>query len=49
LGLKVTGTLGVLEEADKRGLLDIRKAIERLRATTFKASDSILKQFIDLP
>jgi len=49
LGLKVTGTLGVLEEADKRGLLHIREAIELLRATSFKVSDSVLKQFVDIP
>jgi predicted nucleic acid-binding protein len=49
LGLKVTGTLGVLEEADKRGLLHIREAIELLRATSFKVADSVLKQFVDIP
>lgn len=46
LGLRITGTLAILEEADKRGLLDLRQAIERLRRTTFKVSDVVLKQFL---
>jgi predicted nucleic acid-binding protein len=46
LGLQVTGTLGILLTAHKRGLLDMRVAIERLRATTFKASDALLHEFL---
>ena len=48
MGLQIIGTLGVLLEAHNRNLLDLRVAIERLRLTTFKASDSLLQKFIDL-
>jgi predicted nucleic acid-binding protein len=48
MGLQIIGTLGVLLEAHKRSLLDLRVAIDRLRLTTFKASDSLLQKFIDL-
>jgi predicted nucleic acid-binding protein len=48
MGLQIIGTLGVLLEAHKRNLLDLHVAIDRLRLTTFKASDSLLQKFIDL-
>jgi predicted nucleic acid-binding protein len=41
-GLRVTGTLGVLDLAAARGLLDFKQAIERLRATTFRFPEAIL-------
>ena len=34
-GLAVTGTLGVLDLAARRGLIDLAAAFERLKATTF--------------
>src|SRR5437870_3584311 len=37
-GLEVVGTLGVLEEAAKRGLIDIEQKIKDLKGTTFRAS-----------
>ena len=45
-GIKVTGTLGILEEAARLGLLDLNIAIERLRSTNFKASDAFLREFV---
>jgi len=41
--LPVIGTLGVLEEAADRGLLDLQSAIERLVKTSFHVSPEILK------
>jgi hypothetical protein len=35
-GLRVTGTLGVLDLAGTRELLDFKQAIESLRSTTFR-------------
>jgi predicted nucleic acid-binding protein len=48
LGIRVTGTLGILEEAHNRGLLDLRTAIDRLRATSFNATDALLKRFTEM-
>ena len=48
LGLEVIGTLGILYRAHERGLLNLHEAIERLRATSFKVSDALLRRFIDL-
>jgi predicted nucleic acid-binding protein len=48
LGLQITGTLGVLLIAHHRGLLDIRESIGHLRATTFKATDSLIEEFLKL-
>lgn len=44
-GLAVSGTLGVLDLADRRGLARLAEAIERLKATNFRASPRVLKQF----
>lgn len=41
--LRVTGTLGVLDEAAARGLIDLSKAINRLEQTSFRASPEILR------
>ena len=45
LGLRVAGTLGILEEADSRGLLDLQTELAKLLATNFKASDELLREF----
>jgi predicted nucleic acid-binding protein len=37
LGLRTTGTLGVLMLASSKGLLDLREAVERLSRTNFRA------------
>jgi predicted nucleic acid-binding protein len=48
-GLRVTGTLGVLDIAAERGLVDFAQAINRLRRTTFRIPgallDSLLKKY----
>ena len=41
-GLFVTGTLGVLEIAAERGLLDLVPALAALKQTTFRVSDQVL-------
>ncbi len=42
--LSVIGTIGILERAARRGLLDLRQAVERIRGTNFRVSDEILDQ-----
>jgi predicted nucleic acid-binding protein len=44
-GLAVAGTLGVLDLADRRGLARLADAIDRLKATNFRASLRVLKHF----
>ena len=41
-GIVVTGTLGILDIAAGRGLIDIAKAIEALRATNFHMRQSLI-------
>jgi predicted nucleic acid-binding protein len=46
-GLRIIGTLGVLREAHRAGLLDLPTAIDRLKATTFHASPQVLQAILD--
>jgi predicted nucleic acid-binding protein len=46
-GLRITGTLGVLGEAAARGLVDLAKAIDQLRKTSFRYSPALLKATLD--
>src|SRR5262249_54027531 len=41
-GLAVTGTLGVLELAARRGLIDLGSALSRLKATNFRYPPEIM-------
>lgn len=43
-GILIIGTLGILEEADKRGLLEFLEAEKKLRATNFRLNDGVLAQ-----
>jgi predicted nucleic acid-binding protein len=44
-GLRVAGTLGILEEGGARNLLDYRKAIDRLvKETSFYVTDDVLRE-----
>lgn len=47
MGLRVTGLLGVLDEAAKRGLLDRKVTASRLQATSFRVSPRLLRWFAD--
>ncbi len=42
-GLRVAGTLAVLDEAGRRGLLDFKVALEHLRQTSFRLSPTLLR------
>jgi predicted nucleic acid-binding protein len=41
-GLTVTGTLGILQRADAKGLIDINTALDRLHQTTFRAAPALI-------
>jgi predicted nucleic acid-binding protein len=41
-GLRVTGTLGVLDLAAERGLINFAQAVKRLRRTTFRIPEALL-------
>jgi predicted nucleic acid-binding protein len=45
--LRITGTLGVLNDAASRGWVNLPSAFQRLRQTTFRASPSLLQSFLD--
>ena len=40
--LRVTGTLGVLDLAAQRGLVNFAQAVNRLRRTTFRIPEGLL-------
>jgi predicted nucleic acid-binding protein len=45
-GLRVTGTLGVLDLAAERGLVDFADALQRLQRTTFHRPEALLKALL---
>lgn len=45
-GLSITGLIGVLAMAIEKSLVDPDAAVERLRATTFRASDQLLASLL---
>jgi predicted nucleic acid-binding protein len=45
-GLAVTGTLGVLDLAARRGLLDLATAIARLKATSFRYPPELIEALL---
>jgi predicted nucleic acid-binding protein len=46
LGLQVTGTLGVLDRAAEKDLVDLRDALQRLRSTSFRVSPVLLDRML---
>jgi predicted nucleic acid-binding protein len=44
-GLRIAGTLNIIEEAAARGLLDFEQTVARLRATNFRVRNSVLDEF----
>lgn len=46
LGLIVTGTLGVLDRAAERGLIELAPAIARLRQTNFRIDPVLLERLV---
>lgn len=49
LGIVVTGTLGVLDLAARRGLVDLEDALKRLERTTFRATRRLLRRIQEKP
>lgn len=45
-GLRISGLLGILDEAASRGLLDLSGAIERLQHTNFRIAPYILRTLL---
>jgi predicted nucleic acid-binding protein len=45
-GLRCIGTLRILAEGAKRGQIDLRVAIERLRRTTFRVHPALLERVL---
>lgn len=46
-GLRIVGTLGILERAHQVGLIDLKLAIDRIRDTDFHVTDRLLESVID--
>jgi predicted nucleic acid-binding protein len=46
-GLDVTGTLGILQRAAKRGLLNLADAFDRLKRTNFRYQQKIMDKLLD--
>jgi len=46
-GLAITGILGILDQAATIKLIDLPVAIQRLKNTSFWASDSLLQKLLD--
>lgn len=47
LGLSITGTLGILDEAARRGLIRLPDAIHRLKQTSFRYPKAIVDRLLD--
>jgi len=47
LGLRVTGTLGLLELAAQSGFVNFVEAADRLRQTTFRSPEALIDTMID--
>ena len=45
-GLIVTGTLGVLDIAAERGLVDLKAAVTRLLQTNFRAAPAVIEEVL---
>ena len=48
-GLQVTGTLGVIEAAARRGLIALRASLLRLQQTSFRASPDLYRRLLSEP
>jgi len=45
-GFRVTGTLGILDEAGRQELLDLATVMEKLKATTFRYPKSLVAELL---
>lgn len=46
-GLRVIGTLGILEEAGRLGWINLPFVLEQLRQTTFRVSEQLIQQILE--
>ncbi len=46
-GLRVTGTLGILDLAAQRGLVNFAEAVDSLRRTTFRIPEALLNSLVE--
>jgi predicted nucleic acid-binding protein len=46
-GIAVTGTLGILDRAAQRDLIDLRHVLQQLKATSMHLSDELLNALLD--
>jgi predicted nucleic acid-binding protein len=46
-GFNITGTIGLLDRAGARGLIDMPTAVARLRQTSFRVSPRLLNTLLD--
>jgi predicted nucleic acid-binding protein len=46
-GLKVAGTLSVLDEAEQAGLVDFDGAVAELQKTSFRVSEAVLSEIME--
>lgn len=47
-GIFIIGTLGILNSAAEKGLLDLPAALDRLRQTSFRASEKLIADLLKL-
>ena len=45
--IPVTGTLGILDKAAERGLIDLRVVVEQLGKTNFYLSENAIKSLLE--
>ena len=45
-GLRVAGTLSVLDEADQAGLVSFDQAVTQLRKTSFRVSQAVISEIM---
>lgn len=46
-GIATTGTLGLLNDAAERDLIDLAEVLDRLSETTFRASPTLLRELLE--
>jgi predicted nucleic acid-binding protein len=45
-GLRVIGTLGILDKAASNGLIDLHQAISKLKQTSFRATSEMIEELL---
>lgn len=46
IGLRITGTIGLIDKAAQRGLVDLEGIIHRLASTNFYISDELIRELL---